>query len=106
MAAGGAGEAGRLAAGADGRWRLAGALTLATVGGLWGEGVERLAGLGGRLELDLGGVERSDSAGLALLVAWMGEARRRGIELEVRNLPGQMRAIAAASGLEGLLERR
>lgn len=68
----------------------------------------RLQGFGlldGQAELvfDLGGVERSDSAGLALLLEWVREAQRRGTEIRFQNMPPQMSAIARTSGLDKLL---
>ncbi len=54
-------------------------------------------------ELDLGGVTRADSAGLALLVEWMRIAHRRHRNIVFRNVPEQMLAIARVSGLEEIL---
>jgi phospholipid transport system transporter-binding protein len=48
-------------------------------------------------------VQRSDSAGLALVLEWMREVQGRGSVLKLRNLPEQMRALARLSGLQGLL---
>lgn len=55
------------------------------------------------IEIDLGGVERADSAGLALLIEWLARARRQGIELRFLNIPEQILAMARASGLENVL---
>ncbi|MGN2243941.1 lipid asymmetry maintenance protein MlaB [Frateuria sp. GZRR33] len=44
--------------------------------------------------LDLAGVQRSDSAGLACVLAAQAEARRRGRALVVDNMPAGMRALA------------
>ncbi|HEB99345.1 MAG TPA: STAS domain-containing protein, partial [Thiotrichales bacterium] len=49
------------------------------------------------------GVGRADSAGLALLVEWMREARRQGREIRFLGMPAQMSAIAEVSGLSELL---
>lgn len=58
---------------------------------------------GGSVVVDLSGVTRTDSAGLALLVHWSRRARVRGARLELRNVPGQMLSIARTVGLEGRL---
>jgi phospholipid transport system transporter-binding protein len=53
--------------------------------------------------VDLGGVQRSNSAGVALLVQWLGQARRRQVELVFVNIPAQMRAIIAIADLDTIL---
>jgi phospholipid transport system transporter-binding protein len=55
------------------------------------------------LDVDLSGVERADSAGLALLIEWMREARRRDKALRLLNMPAQMLAIARVSSLDEIL---
>ena len=53
--------------------------------------------------LDLRGVTRADSAGLALLVDWVREARRRQIAVRFENIPAQLLALAKVSRLERIL---
>jgi len=79
--------------------RVRGALTFATVESLRGPGADALAG---RAEstVDLAAVERADSAGLALLIEWLRVAHRRGASVHFTNVPAQLRAIAATSGLD------
>ncbi len=87
----------------EGTYRIVGEMTLATVPELcrrtpvadWPEG--------GAVTVDLAGVTRSDSAGLALLIEWLRLARRRGVTLRFAGLPGQMREIARISDLLPLL---
>jgi phospholipid transport system transporter-binding protein len=55
------------------------------------------------IDVDLERVERADSAGLALIIGWLREARWRGASLTLHNIPEQMRALARLSGLEDLL---
>lgn len=55
--------------------------------------------------LDLSGVTKSDSAGLALVVDWLRAARARGVTLAVEAAPAQLADIARVSGLESLLSR-
>ena len=54
---------------------------------------------------DLQGVSRTDSAGLALLIEWHREARRRNVRLQYLNIPPQMLAIAGISNLNRLLNK-
>jgi phospholipid transport system transporter-binding protein len=53
--------------------------------------------------LDLAGVTRTDSAGLALLIEWLRMAHRNGKAIWFRNIPPQMMAVAAVVGLDELL---
>ena len=57
----------------------------------------------GTLILDLSGVSRADSAGLALLIEWMREARRFGGTIHFENVPNQLQAIARASQVDQFL---
>lgn len=84
-----------------GRWLLTGELEFATVPGL-------LAGPGRNLgasasEVDLAGVTRADSAGLALLVAWTRASARAGHAIRFIHVPAQLLSIARVSGLEEIL---
>jgi phospholipid transport system transporter-binding protein len=56
-----------------------------------------------RLEVDLQGVRRANSAGLALLLEWLELAHRRGISLRFSNLPESLARLAAITNLTGLL---
>jgi phospholipid transport system transporter-binding protein len=58
----------------------------------------------GSAVLDFTGVEHTDSAALALIVEWRKLAARRGLTLELRGLPGQLRALSSAAGLETLCD--
>ncbi|MDE2089048.1 MAG: STAS domain-containing protein [Gammaproteobacteria bacterium] len=86
----------------EGRFRLAGELSFGTVGGLLSQ-TDALFASAPMLEIDLQGVVRSDSTGLALLVEWLRESARRGKEIRFVNLPPQMLAIARVSNLDQLL---
>jgi phospholipid transport system transporter-binding protein len=55
------------------------------------------------IKIDLAGVTRSDSAGLALLIEWMRQAKKMKKTIQFKNLPAQMRAIADVTGLEEYL---
>lgn len=81
-----------------------GELNFSTVPALLERGAALLAGhAGAAVRLDLGGVTRADSAGLALLIEWLRVARRNRASIEIRNMPAQLRAIARVSGLDAIL---
>ena len=79
-------------------YRLSGDLTFATVPAL----ARKQAAPAG--EVDLGGVTRADSAGLALLLDWLAAARASGDGLTYSRLPSQLAAIARVSGIAEVLE--
>jgi phospholipid transport system transporter-binding protein len=56
-----------------------------------------------RIVIDFTGVNRADSAGLAVLIDWLAWARRRSRVLSLENLPASIIAIARISEVDGLL---
>ncbi len=56
-----------------------------------------------RLVFDLGGIAKVDSAGLALLLEWLRQARAIGVELHYTNLPRQLMAMAHVAGVDEIL---
>lgn len=88
----------------DGDWfEVKGPLQFATVPDVWRSSLPLFSGRHQRLTFDLAGVSRADSAGLALLVEWMREAGKKGIEVHFTNIPAQLEALATASHLRELL---
>ena len=87
----------------DGRYRLPEALTFATTPQLYLQTGNMFNTPLPLLTFDLAGVTRVDSAGLALLLEWLREARRRGKEIRFQNIPEQLAAIAKVSGLSDIL---
>ena len=83
------------------RMVVSGALTLANVAATLGEGSAAI-GAGVRT-VDLGEVGELDSSALALLLAWMREAKRHDRELEFANLPQGLTTIARLYGVAELL---
>jgi len=55
------------------------------------------------IQIDCSGVTHSSSVGLALLLAFMRDAKASGKTLSIRHLPEEMRQIAQVSGIVGLL---
>lgn len=88
----------------DGTWRIEGVLDFASTAALYARTRELLAG-DGTVTLDLSGVERANSAGVALLLEWRREAQRRGVTLELAGLPEAVLRVARLSGVEDVLER-
>lgn len=87
---------------ADGQLRLSGALVFANAAAALSALIAELA-RGGSFAVDLSGVRSSDSAGLAALVEWRAEARRRGVHLRLCDPPSGLRALARLSDLDGEL---
>lgn len=88
----------------DGELRLSGELGFATVEAVLEAGRQAVIAMAGRTAvLDLTGVSKSDSAGLALVVDWLRAARGAQVALELRGVPAQMTDIARLSGLGELM---
>jgi len=95
-----------------GVWHLAGVLDMTSVPTLrdaapWLVDTPKLADppelVDPGMLVDLCDVTRMDSAGLALLVDWQGQARRHRTALRFRNLPAGIAAIAEVYGLGAVL---
>jgi len=83
------------------RMVVSGPVTLANVAALLDEGRRHLAD--GVQTVDLGEVSEMDSALLALLLAWLREARQHERALAFANLPESVRTIARLYGVDRLL---
>ncbi len=83
------------------RMIVSGALTLASVGAELAQGKAAIAA--GARSVDLAGVGELDSSALALLLAWLREAKRIGAELRFANLPQGLTTIARLYGVAELL---
>lgn len=88
----------------DGRFAVHGELGFATAAGAL-QRARPLFEPHSVIELDLAGVTRADSAGLALLLEWVNWARGTAREIRFANLPGQLLAIAQISEVEDMLHR-
>ena len=87
---------------ADGHFKVAGPLTFKTAGKALQAGCA-LFDEHKHIELDLHGVQATDSAGLALLVEWAGWAHREKRTILFHHLPKQAQALAHISEVEKLL---
>lgn len=86
----------------SGGFELSGVLSFDTVPELWSENLASFSDYP-ELQIDLQGVSRSDSAGLALLIEWTRIARGQGRSIRFVNVPPQMLAIARVSSLDTVL---
>ena len=55
------------------------------------------------IKINLSGVTRSDSSGLALMVHWLRQARQQGVEMKFENIPDKLLALAKVSNLDEIL---
>jgi len=83
------------------RMMVSGPLTLAHVAAALNEGNQAIGE--GVSSIDLAGVGELDSSALALLLAWLREAKRRGRDLAFTNLPQGLTTIARLYGVAELL---
>lgn len=82
---------------------LAGGLTFTTAASAFAEGVRALAA-GAQTRLDLGGLTRADSAGLACVLALAAAASRAGRRIAVVHWPEGLRSLAEVCDAVALLE--
>jgi phospholipid transport system transporter-binding protein len=83
------------------RMMVSGPLTLSSVAAALREGSAAIAG--GVRTVDLAEVGELDSSALALLLAWLREAKRQNRELAIANLPQGLGTIARLYGVDELL---
>jgi phospholipid transport system transporter-binding protein len=83
------------------RMLVSGALTLSQVAVALAQGRSAIAD--GARSADLGEVGELDSSALALLLAWMRDAKSRGWNLNLINLPQGLTTIARLYGVADLL---
>jgi phospholipid transport system transporter-binding protein len=87
----------------DGRYRIRGPVTLDTVKPLLEDGTHRFDAADVRV--DLSGVTSADSSAVALLLAWMRAAARRGHRIRYENLTENLKSLIELYELEELLPR-
>jgi phospholipid transport system transporter-binding protein len=75
----------------DGRFRVRGSVTLASVQALLDEGKQAFAG--DDLRIDLSGVTEADSSAVALMLDWAREATARGARICFENLSENLRTL-------------
>lgn len=93
----------RFAVSDDGILRLTGRIGYSNAAAMLPVGRKALAN-GNVTQLDLAGLKASDSATLAMLLAWAAEARRSKRRLVMSGAPGGLRALARLANAEELLQ--
>lgn len=87
----------------QGHFQITGELTLKTVPEAAKKGLNLFDKAEREIYIDLQDVSRTDSAGLALLVAWVRYAKEKNKTLQFLNIPAQMLSIARISSLDEIL---
>ena len=89
----------------DNKLTVSGELNFQTVPSLVKQSVAMLAQGDAATELvvDLQGVGRSDSSGVALMIEWMRHAEARNKGIRFQNIPSQMQSIARVCGVDEIL---
>jgi phospholipid transport system transporter-binding protein len=87
-----------------GRYAVQGDMSFATVSDLLEHGRSLFNG-GTEIEVDLSGVNHADSAGLALLIEWLRNAKSRDIKIKYLSMPLQLTALAEISEIKDLFGR-
>jgi phospholipid transport system transporter-binding protein len=85
-----------------GTLRVSGAITYANAGRALLQ-TPQAPGGGATLNIDLAALEGSDSATLAVLIAWSAQARRRGATLRYLRAPQGLRNLARLCDVDALL---
>ena len=88
----------------EGRFRVVGDLDYETVNRLLEVDDELFAQNLANIEIDLGGIGRSTSVGLALMLEWLRQARSRNTVIRFSHVPPQMLGLAKVSQLETILQ--
>jgi phospholipid transport system transporter-binding protein len=86
-----------------GVYRLEARLTFASVAPLRGQGLKIIDSATNGLTLELQAVPAVDSAGLALLIDWLAEARARSHALRYEHPPQTLLSLARLSEVENLI---
>ncbi len=92
----------RIEALGEGHFKVTGPLSFETVKQLLIQSTAQF-GASPQLDVDLSGVTQSDSAGLALVVEWMRQARAHAQKIRFKSIPSQLLALAQISDLDELL---
>ncbi len=83
-------------------FRISGDLTLETVTNVMAQAAPLFSDAA-EITVDLGDVNHSDSAGLAILIEWMRVAAAANKAIVFQHIPKQMMAIAETTGLDAIL---
>jgi phospholipid transport system transporter-binding protein len=86
-------------------WRLEGNLTVASINAVLSTGAKAIQSqeAGASIKVDCQGLDKVDSASVALLVDWLRLAKQRHVSLSFEKLPEKMQKIIQLSNLEKIL---
>ena len=87
----------------DGTYEMHGRLTFVSVPGLLSAARQWRQQQAGDVVIDMKAVSHADSAGLALMVEWLGLAQQQQRRLVFVNIPAQLATLIRLSGLEQLI---
>lgn len=96
-------DEGAFRVGPDGIVAISGPMTLDSVPHLYREAQTTFNGRRPVTAVDLAGVSRADSAGLALLLEWQAQSTRRDRKLEFHNVPDDLLRLARLCAAQELL---
>lgn len=82
--------------------RLTGTLDFDTASGLL-DSVSSLIADHPRLEIDLSGISKTNSAGLALMIEWLAQARKSGHVVTFSHIPDSLRQLAVVCEVDRLI---
>ena len=85
--------------------QVRGPLVFATARRARDAGLAALRAAGGALVIDCGALGQTDSAGLAVLLDWLAEARRAQRPLRFEHLPEELLRLARISSVDGMLQQ-
>ena len=85
--------------------QVRGPLVFATARRAREAGLAALRAAAGALVIDCGALGQTDSAGLAVLLDWLAEARRAGKALHFERLPDGLLRLARISAVDGMLQQ-
>ena len=87
------------------RCAVRGALTFATARRARTLGLNAQRAAAKSFVIDCGEIRQADSAGLAVLLDWLAEARRAGKALHFERLPDDLLRLARISSVDGMLQQ-
>jgi phospholipid transport system transporter-binding protein len=83
------------------RLRVSGRLTMDTIGAVFNEAMQPLAGKD--WTIDLAQIEVADSAAVSMLLSWVRNAQRHGASLSFVNIPANLHSLADLYGVANAL---
>ncbi len=90
--------------GDDGTVHLGGEMNFMSTPGIYRELESRFTGSGSILNIDLSGINHSDSSGLALLLEWQAMVNRLDQQLHITNAPENLLRLAKLCEADKLMD--